>query len=293
MARFRALTGSVPFWLIALIPACDSHAPAPGITAPEALVPPALQDFQMSGAVTDTVNRPLNGARVEVIDGSRAGTVATTDEAGRFSMPGTFTGNITVTVSKDGYMRETRPLFRGQFPMGGAGQRIEFYFRLESLLPSPNLAGVYTLTLTADNACHNLPAEARTRTYAATVTASATSSDFTGTLSGGRFLPTLPMACATIGWCSYDRIRISTVGDYAGVSVGIVEQLGEANYLAITTWAEGVFGPSGMAAPSSGVFLYCPGSQPYLIDQGVWACREAGAVECDSSDQHQLTLTRR
>jgi hypothetical protein len=293
MAMFRALTWPVILcWLILLILACGSNAPASGITAPEVSVPPALRDFQLSGAVTDAVNRPLSGVRIEVIDGARAGTVATTDESGRFSMPGTFTGNITLTLSKDGYRQDTRPLFREPFPMGGVGQLIQFSFRLESLLPSPNLAGVYTLTLTADNACQNLPAEARTRTYAATVPGGAGSSVI-GTVSGGRFLQTPPMACAAVGWCSYDRIRVSTVGDYASVFVGIVEQLGEANYLAITAGAEGVFGPNGMAAPSSGVFLYCPGSPPYQVDQGVWGCRETGAVECGAYDQHQLTLTRR
>jgi hypothetical protein len=54
-------------------------------------VAPALQEFRLSGAVSDTANRPLAGSKVEVMDGSRTGTVGTTDEAGRFSMPGTFT----------------------------------------------------------------------------------------------------------------------------------------------------------------------------------------------------------
>jgi hypothetical protein len=272
-----------------LLAGCGNTRP-PAAPAP-ASVPAGLQDFQFLGAVVDFVGRPLSGARVEVIDGSRAGTVVTTDESGRFSMPGTFTGNITLTVSKEGYARETRPLFpSGHTLPANPGGRFEFYFRLESLLPSPNVAGVYTLTLTADKACTDLPAEARTRTYTGTAIASARATVFGGTLSGDQFLPS-PF-CFAGGSCSYNHFGVSMVGDYAAVSVGVVERLGDSTYLAITTNSVGTFGLNGMAAPSSGVFLHCPG-EPYLIDQGTWACRESGGVECGSYDQHHLALTRR
>ena len=42
---------------------------------------------------------------------------------------------------------------------------------------SANIAGLYTLTFTADSACTNLPDEARTRTYAATIGSRLTADD--------------------------------------------------------------------------------------------------------------------
>jgi hypothetical protein len=258
-------------------------------------VAPALQDFQLSGAVSDTANRPLAGSKVEVVDGSRAGTVATTDESGRFSMPGTFTGNITLRASKDGYIPETRLLFRPgpPLPPGNAGGAWGVAFHLEPLGPSANLAGEYTLTLTADRTCSNLPAEARTRTYTATIVPSfGSQTSFTATLSDARFFSTVPCPVGRPPeTCSYNRLGIGVAGDYASISAAPVEQLSETTYLAFTAGSEGVFGPTGITAPMHGSFLYCP-SEPYQIDQGTWACPGSGGVECDS-DNHQLTLVRR
>src|SRR5262245_43990636 len=87
----------------------DRESPVEPTTPVQATPPPvapAVQDFRLSGAVSDTANRPLAGSKVEVMEGPRAGTFATTDESGRFSMAGTFTGNITLSASKDGYERE-------------------------------------------------------------------------------------------------------------------------------------------------------------------------------------------
>ena len=105
----RHVYGAVSVVAAALMfPGCgDGKAPVQPTPVP---VAPPLQEFRLSGNVSDTASRPLAGSKVEVMDGPRAGTAATTDEAGRFTMPGTFTGNITVTGWKDGYVRETRSI---------------------------------------------------------------------------------------------------------------------------------------------------------------------------------------
>src|SRR5262245_21335398 len=59
--------------------------------------------FSLSGDVYDIAGRPLGGAKVEATSGPRSGVAATTDDTGRFSMPGTFTGAIAVTASKEGF----------------------------------------------------------------------------------------------------------------------------------------------------------------------------------------------
>jgi hypothetical protein len=262
---------------------------------PTPAVPPT-EEFSLSGWVGDTASRPLGGSSVKVVDGPRAGTVVTTDEAGRFSMPGTFTGTVAVIASKDGYVAQTRTVPFPSVPhppppIGELGKwSIAVY--LEPLGSSLNIAGLYTLTMTADSACTNLPIEARTRTYTATVVPTA-SSRFVATLSDAGFLSPTPWCNAGPPGlsCSYNTVGIGIAGDFASIGSGIVEQLGETTYLWIGAGSQASFGPTGITAPLSGTFLYCP-SEPFLIDQGTWACRANDGVQCDS-ENHQLTLVRR
>jgi hypothetical protein len=86
-------------------------------------------------------------------------------------------------------------------------------------------------------------------------------------------------------------LAIGLAGDYASVSLGIIEQLGETAYLVVAAGAEGLFASSGITVPLSGQFIYCP-REPVLIDQGTWACPVDTGVECDSP-RHQLALVRR
>jgi hypothetical protein len=121
---------------------------------------------------TTSTLRCYRGSRVEVID-ARVGTVATTDEHGHYYMPGTFTGTITLMASKDGYVSQTRtwtppPLRAPGPPVVEFKGSVSFYLELPGQSPA-DIAGVYTLTLTADRACTSLPTEARTRTYTATM----------------------------------------------------------------------------------------------------------------------------
>jgi Carboxypeptidase regulatory-like domain len=275
--RFYTATGLVAVHLFVF--GC-ADATSPVEPTPPPAVPPALQEFRLSGAVSDAAWRPLKGSRVEVIDGPRAGSVATTDEAGRFSMPGTFTGNVTVTASKDGYVPETRPVLAQGYPSpaGNAGGSWEIAFSLGPLGPSASIAGVYTLTLTADRACTNLPDTARTRSYVATIHPGAKSTDFLARLSDARFLST------------YNQFAIGIAGDFAGIgNADIVEQLPESTFLVVGGKAAGSFGPSGITAPFEGYFLYCP-TEPRWTSGEYWECQ--ASVQCDSRN-HQLTLVRR
>jgi hypothetical protein len=273
---------------------CGDAKPPVQPTLPPVM--PAPEEFSLSGSVSDTASRPLGGSRVEVIGGPRAGPAVTTDEVGRFSMPGTFTGTIRVTASKDGYLSKTNTVSLAGLPLPppqpGEVRNWGTGFALEPLGPSLNIAGLYTLTLTADGACTNLPTEVRTRTYTATVVPTA-SSHFVASLSDARFLSPTPWCNARPPGltCSYNTIGIGIAGEFAHVGGGIVEQLGETTYLVVPTWAEGSFGPTGITAPLSGQFLYCP-SEPVMVDQGLWGCLASAGAECDSRN-HQLTLVRR
>jgi hypothetical protein len=248
---------------------------APVQPTPSVLSATTLAEFSLSGDVYDTAARPLGGARVEITSGPSAGTVTTTDETGRFSMSGTFTGAIAVTVSKNGYVPATRTF----------SQHVGHVFSLEPIGPSVNLAGVYTLTLTADSACTRLPDAARTRTYTATIVPGPRSTSFLVRLSDARFFSTHNVAMGVAG----DFANFATWASVNG-GPGIVEHVGETTYVAIEGGGRGLFGASGMTAPFEGYFLYCP-SEPALTLDGA-LCSVSSAVQCDS-DHHQLTLVRR
>jgi Carboxypeptidase regulatory-like domain len=220
---------------------------------------PLPRPISVSGTVVDTAHRNLSGARVEVMGGSRAGTVVTTGDNGRFLLPEKLEPPFTFAVTKDGYMSTTRsysPSFRPPFEAEG----VDFWIELSSLGPVVNLSGTYTLTLTADDrACRALPAEARTRTYAATILSTPKPTDFRVTLSGGQF------------FSRYDSFGGQTAGDFVRFDVyryidepepAIVEQVQDGAYLAILGAAPTSAEPSGIVAitvPFDGSFDYCPG----------------------------------
>src|SRR5581483_11503932 len=69
---------------------------------PDIVLQPLPRLVAAEGRVTDRAGRPVAGATVsQAGDGPRP-TRTTTDEAGRFRLPGVFTGPAFVFVTKDG-----------------------------------------------------------------------------------------------------------------------------------------------------------------------------------------------
>jgi hypothetical protein len=257
---------------------------ADGTSPVEPTPPPAPVQvtFTLQGDVRDTASRPLKGASVAVTDGPRAGTTATTDDAGRFSVPGMFTQSaVTVIASKDGYSAET-----WTFPVPGRpvqGGNWGFSFRLEPLAPSVNLAGQYTLTLIADKACTKLPAETRTRTYTASFVSRSRATTFVGTLSGAQIV-SLPV------WAPY--LEVAVAGDFANLVLRFVEQLSDGTYLAIEGQTAAPAGQSGMTGPFNAQFLRCRNMPAWAPGEYWWCGADVDGDECATSD-NQLTLARR
>lgn len=264
----------------------------PTTPSPAAAVPtPPPANFgvpiRVVGGVSDTAWRGLGDARVEVLTGPEAGMVTTTDENGHFSMPETFSAPFTLMASKDGYSSRTNSWPNGRMPPSEP-KEVTLWFYLQPLGPSANLVGKYTWTLTADRACTGLPADARTRTYTATIVPGPTPTNFLVRLSDARFLPTYDRAVMVVAG---DFVSFGSWDPYSGQSggAGIVERLGETGYVAIEVGGGGSFGPSGMTAPFGGYFEYCPAEM--AVDGNRYRCL-ATKVQCDS-DRHQLTLVRR
>ena len=273
---------------------CD-NAQSP--SQPTAALPVPPLEFRLSGSVRDTAATPLAAARVEVIAGPNAGTATTTDERGRFRMPDSFTGVITVRASKDGYASETTiiPSARvlERLPAGEA-PNWNMTFDLAPLGGSVDLAGVYTLTLTADRACsNNLPEAARARTYTATINPGSRSTSFDAVLSDARFPRILPCV-GRPEFCFYNQFRIGVSGNFADMWITIVEQLADEAYLAIDGWVRNSFGATGLNAPLVANFVSCP-RMPELTGGEYWACpgrSDTQGAECNS-DRHQIALQRR
>lgn len=66
------------------------------------------QTLSLYGWVSDTTLSPIEGARIEVVDGQRANEVAITDRSGRYELPGLFSAPTTVRASKQGYAPQTK-----------------------------------------------------------------------------------------------------------------------------------------------------------------------------------------
>jgi hypothetical protein len=264
-----------------------SPSVASAVPLPTPLPAPQPIPFQVTGSVFDTVNRALAGARVEVLDGPQAGTSTTSDPAGAFSLTGTFDGATRFRASKEGFVAATQAF-------SSIVARRSIFFALDVAAGSVNIAGDYTLTFTADSACADqLPAEVRTRTYAATVrpTSSSTrpaNTQFTAALSGAE-LDTY-----------YRMITIFVAGDYLDFDLSdnfLLEEVAPDTYLTIGGVGAASVGTSGVSTISAsfqGLFDYCvTKAEPNLGN--LYSCVPAEAIahaQC-AAKNHRLILKRR
>jgi hypothetical protein len=250
-------------------------------TPPPPPAPPASSEVIVSGHIVDNIYRGLADVRVEVVEGSGLGAAATTNASGDYALPGVFSGAISLRASKAGYVTQTQTF---QLSPRDSG-RYELGFLLDS--PSQNLAGDdYTLTITADPACSELPPETHSRTYEATVTPSASVSNaYNVELRGASFSPSRNRIFASV---SGDSVRFD-IDPYSDMIVA--EQLTASTVL--TVWGNssvGKIGPS-ISVPFAGQLDYCPDA---LGTQGTFPYLRCGItpVHC-SSARHTLTLARR
>ena len=273
--------------LIAIIAsACGGSNPVAPRT-PSSPVPPQAATSTLFGYVSDTAFRALSGVRVDVLDGPQAGLSLTSDSSGQFSFSGTFETPTTIRLSKEHYVTRTETTHTW------SNGRPYAIVELELSDPPVNLAGNYSLTVTAASSCGNLPAEVQTRTYTATIAAASdpsapTGTAFTLTVGGGSFVS------------GHDHIQIGVAGNTVGLSVysgedyGLVEQLDPTRFLAIGAYGTGVAEGSPattLTAPLSGDIVYCA-TQTAPGWNGNCAAPRVAFESC-SSDTHQLRLERR
>jgi len=272
----------------------DSRISArPVSLAPSPLPTPAPQStaVQVTGWVSDSAFRALVDARVEVLGGPQAGTPATADSEGHFSLTGSFDDATHFRATREGHVDATGTL-SPTCPTCVTTRRY-IYFHLAVLSPPVDIAGDYTLTFIADSACTDIPSELRTRTYAATIAPGSNSHSpahtyFIVTVSGASFLT------------DYGSFPIGVAGDFLafelrGEGPYLVEQVAPNTYLGFDGRAEASVATarvSSIATPFQGFVDYC--ALPSPMGQ-YYDCRPGLATahaECESKN-HQLILTRR
>ena len=134
--------------------------------------PPSLQrTSQIDGYVDDTAFRPVAGSTVEVLDGPQAGTSTVTDANGKFALNVVTIAGTRFRATKEGYQPAIQEFQATPTPIPMLSVApMTFFLAMDRA--SGNSA---TLTVEADPACTDLPSEVRSRTYAATVVASPSS----------------------------------------------------------------------------------------------------------------------
>ena len=265
---------------------------------------PDVELMRVSGAVLDTAGRPLAGAHVAIVESGervalRRGTVrsAISGSDGRFVLTGPFDRSETVTAEKEGYV--TASLTITCVVRCWADRS----FYLERPSPSVDIAGQYTLTITADSTCPDLPGDARSRTYSATITPATPAGRYRVQLGG-----------ASLSDVYMDSFDAGVAGDYFSFAMvhreegypALAEEIEPNTYVTLSGTATATVTPSASAitAAFDGWIAYCALKSPLL---GLWSDTDCGSpssrlpptparpvtyTRCDSRN-HRMALTRR
>jgi hypothetical protein len=247
----------------------------------------------LNGDVYDTASRRVAGATVEILDGPQAGVVTTTNDAGHFSLTGSFDDATRFRASKPGHVAKTQT---SRIPCETCARYSGFQLELE--VAPIDLTGRYTLSFIADSvACRGIPETARARTYNATIARHRT--------APWVFDVSISDTSVLHGY-EWEGMNLSVAGSYVSMFVGnlhgssgLIEQVAPDAYV-------GFDGGSGSAVetpfstvsmPFDGVIDYCklPAGSPSPTSSGTYSCpatQPSAVVRC-SSTQHTFVLSRR
>jgi hypothetical protein len=219
---------------------------------------------------------------VEVVDGPQAGLSTTSDASGGFSLTGIFDEATRFRATKEGYVTATRTLQPFCAP---CNPNWWINFALEVPAAPVNVAGDYTLTFVANDACGNLPNEVRIRTYNATIPPAPNG------VPVNAYFP-ITVSGALEGWNILD---VGVAGDYVAIWLEtLVEHIAPNAFLSFGGLAAATIGTSAgstIALPFDGAIDYCVTKS----DVGRYEeCHSGLATHAMcTSKNHQLMLSRR
>jgi Bacterial Ig-like domain (group 2) len=193
--------------------------------------------YIVGGTVTEAGNVGLANARVDLLGGAMDGRSMTADSYGRYAFVGV-SGVQQVRAMKDGY-------YNSVVSVGADTEHVNV--NLTPVDPYTSIAGVYRLTFTASNSCQ-LPADAASRTYTATVQQTNGGAVIHVTLSGAQFVPTSNQFDGHVLGNSVSA-TLFTDFYYGG---GLEEKLGDNRYLSVVGTANGTASGSSIALTLAG-----------------------------------------
>jgi hypothetical protein len=222
-----------------------------------------------------------------------------TGDDGRYELTGGMGIPTMVLASKEGYVAKTSWFIWQPDPL-----RAQWSFALEAA-NSVDISGDYTMTLSADSACPDLPSEARSRTYTASI------------------VPTVPGSPGYRITVRGDSVVLNSdftntagvVGDFVALSFssyppgpGVVDQIAPNTYVSFLGTATSTVtpAPSVISAAFVGNIRYCSLKRPIRLDDHdeLEGCGDPSSrleptpsqpvtyVSCDSKN-HRLTFMRR
>jgi len=278
---------------------CGSDSPTAALpTAPTTVVRPGVVTplATLSGKVFDTAHRAIAGATIEVLDGVQVGMTTTSDASGQYWFSGVFEEGTRFRATKDGFLEGASRLGPSCAP---CNPHHWVYFYLGLPIAPANIAGDYTMTIDAPAGCSALPAEARSRTFMATIVAERNQPTAANTYCRGDF-----SGASLLRGAVWEGLWIAVAGDYIDVTMGdlhgqpgIIEQLGSDTYFSAGAWAKTTIPSPGTTFTSAfeGEIVHCvmkPGLA--LLDANLrhncGADRAVSRIACPGG---RLTFTRR
>jgi hypothetical protein len=260
-------------------------------TAAQQPAPPPVPSSttQLAGIVYDSAERPLSGARVEVLDGPQAGQWTLTDGTGSYGFNGAFDDATRFRATTTGHVPA----------IGTRGARCApcnpnwwLYFFLQPDGASADLTGDYTMTIAADPACSDLPASARERTYTARIAHAVYALHPPETTFKLTVDPSFLSGYRTLDVFVAGSAVTAEVGDLHGAP-GLVEQVAETTYLTFGGLiSAAVSMPLRITASFNGFIEQCELAEAWGSRRNCTSAPTASRVSSCTSARHQLTLSR-
>ena len=230
-----------------------------------------------------TVREPgfiVSGATVAILDGPSAGLSRTTDSGGAYRFYG-LSGTVNVQVRKDGYVAMTQQVSMAQ------DQVLDFALT-PNRLPGVIASGTYRATFTASKSCTQLPDDAKSRTYTATLVQDGARLDVSLNgpgLNGGKSPTEVKfsgrVADTTLTFDVYGGYYYY-YGFYFGTNV-LLDQLSSTRYLDLFGRGTGTIADSSISGTLAGSFVFI--DAPSGLNQ-----RDMRTTACAQAD-HQFSFT--
>lgn len=250
--------------------ACSQSSPSTPTPTPTDLT------VRIQGLTRDSAMRPIAGVTVQATAGATVGPAVMSQENGTFAIEMTgVTSNVVLRATKEGYAPATTTIQNVSYR-----NVMTVFFTLRA--PGVITPGEYRVTMAGD--CPDFPADLRTRSYSATMTAS----------NDGLVLVRLMSP-----FLSWGDFGLSVIGSfvYLDIDSGVNETLPDHTYWRFTAYAETVVDEpvdGRTVVPFSGAVEYCVLRSAAPAATFCSATPEETLVhrQC-RSDEHTLIFERR